>query len=166
MRWLPIITMLTIAWTADPIVAADQHLDGFQDTRWGMSESQVQEIYGGKLARWTTRAITHFGLKHYDVNQCDFTVEFIFDGKGLSHVALTLNDQTKSECTDKVIQSLRSKYGPPSVDGEPSIRGTHASIWFLGNTMVTEFDAFWQATRKSTLFINYEPTQTAGAQKL
>ena len=148
------------------MMAAEQNLDGFQETRWGMSESQVQEIYGGKLTRWTTKAITRFGLRHYDVDQCDFAVEFLFGDKGLSHVNLTLNDFTKLECTGKVIQSLRSKYGPPSVDGEPSIQSneykrTHASIWYLGNTMVTEFDVFWRANRKSTLFFS-----TMGQHKL
>jgi hypothetical protein len=36
-----------------PMMAAEQNLEGFLDTRWGMTEDQVQETYHGKLERWT-----------------------------------------------------------------------------------------------------------------
>jgi hypothetical protein len=50
---MPIIIIATFASIAGPIMAAEQTIEGFQDTRWRMSKSQLQEIYGAKLTNWT-----------------------------------------------------------------------------------------------------------------
>src|SRR5690349_10705350 len=53
MRW---ITIMCIAFTTGicyPMMAAEKNLEGFQETKWGMTENQLQEIYHGELEHWT-----------------------------------------------------------------------------------------------------------------
>lgn len=162
-----------------PTMAAELNLDGFQETRWGMTEAQVQEIYHGKLERWTKafpgvgdvlppKSFLLFGMQHYDIDQCDFSLDFDFKDKRLSKATLGLNDMTRLDCTRKIVDILVRKYGAPRID-EPSTAPyseSHLRTWFVGNTMIREVNLFYPHTRKNQLFIYYEPTQTSGAKKL
>ena len=76
------------------MMAAEENLEGFQETRWGMTEDQIQEISHGKLEHWTkiiegiagiipTNKYLLFGLQHYDIDKCDFSVTFDFTEKRL-----------------------------------------------------------------------------------
>jgi hypothetical protein len=134
-----------------PMMAAEQNLEGFQDTRWGMTEDQLQEVYQGKLGRWTkviegvagipTNKHILFGLQHYDIDNCDFILDFYFSENKLK-VELALNDLTRIGCPRTIVDILVRKYGSPVID-QPS-KDNHMRIWFVGNTMVREIEFFFQ----------------------
>jgi hypothetical protein len=174
MRWLFMSSIGMVVGFAAPLMAHDQNLEGFQGTNWGMSEKQVQEIFDGKLSHWinTETPSNLFGLRHYDVDGCDFSVDFRFDRDGLSRVGMQLNNDTKIECPGLILETLIGKYGLPSTD-RPLIRsdsGSHMRLWYLGNTKIREIDTearkIGTLPLRSSLSIYYEPTQTAGAKKL
>jgi hypothetical protein len=180
MRLVTMMCIALIAGISFPMMAVEQNLEGFQETRWGMTEDQIQEIYHGKLEHWTkiiegiaglqTKKYPVFGLQHYDIDQCDFSVRFAFTQKRLAEVVLDLNDMTRLDCRRTIIDILLRKYGAPAIVDRPSralsSEGLWGRTWFLGSTMVREVDAFFQATSKNMLAIFYEPTQTPGAKKL
>lgn len=105
-RWPSAAAMMGAVLLTHAAARAD-NLPGFQNTRWGMTEQQVQEIYDGKLENWEiftksptsaipSRTFKQFGLKHYDVEGCDFTVSFHFGQTGLSMVSLSLINTKKN----------------------------------------------------------------------
>ena len=135
-QWLLIFAL--VSGISDPVLAFEQHLDGFPGTRWGMSEQQVQEAFLGKLTNISIPGSPSkvLGLKHYDIDKCDCYVSFEFDATGLlSRVGVGLNDETQIECPKMILEILIGKYGVPTTD-EPLISGnpTRMRKWYLGNT--------------------------------
>lgn len=184
MRWVTIVCIALITGVCYRLMAAEKNLEGFQETRWGMTEDQLQEIYHGKLEHWTktvggvaTPATKYpeFGLQHYDIDQCDFSVNLQFKEKRLSSVTLDLNDMnllTKLGCPNKIIDILVRKYGAPDIDQPSKDHSTeiHTRTWFLGNTTLREVDVFWPGVgsypSRNMLDIHYDPSQTPGAKQL
>lgn len=152
--------------------AAETSLDGFQQTKWGMSEQQVNTVYGGTLTHWTVRiggwAFRHFGIKNYDVDGCDMSVSFEFGGGELSRVKLNLKHQTQLGCARKIADTLIAKYGPPTNAEPANTSSSEGKIitWFLGSTKIKHFSFFYPQSGRSLFFIYYEPTRTRGAGKL
>ena len=71
-----------------------QPLDGFEDALWGMSMQQVQSAFGNRLVPFTPPGgdeSSKFGFPHYDVDGCNFDVDFKFENELLARVDLVLN---------------------------------------------------------------------------
>jgi hypothetical protein len=114
-----------------------------------------------------------FGLRHYDIDGCDFNVDFSFYDEKLSEVSLDLNDELKIECPRKIVDILISKYGLPAEDEQRSTwwhSHDHYRRWYLGNTRVLQVDVFYNAIgthpAHTSLYVIYRPTQTSGAKRL
>jgi hypothetical protein len=177
-QWLFLSSLGVIVGIIQPIMGDTRNLDGFQGTKWGMSERQVQEIFEGNLSHWKNKnwsgtTITVFGLKHYDIDGCDFSLEFEFDHAGLARVGLQLNDETKIACPGLIVETLVGKYGLPTTERPlvslPNPSG-HMRLWYIGATRIREIDTapfkMDNLPVRSSLSIYYEPTQTPGAKKL
>jgi hypothetical protein len=183
-RWALVMCIGFITGISHPMMAAEQNLGEFLDTRWGMTEDQVQETYPGKLERWTktyedvaglpAKRFQYFGIQHYDIDECDFYITFDFVEKRLSRATVSLNDLLRLDCPGTIINILVSKYGAPGIDEVPkrpqSDPLSHIRTWFVGNTKVREVDVEFQGVgtlpTRNMLVITYEPTQTPGAKKL
>ena len=101
-----------------------QPLDGFEGARWGMSMQQVQSAFDGRLVPFTPPgddASSKFGFPHYDVDGCNFDVDFKFENERLTRIDLVLiSDFVDAvECPIKIAEILTNKYGAPVID-EPS----------------------------------------------
>jgi hypothetical protein len=149
-----------------------------------MSEKEVQTVYGGSLERWATtlktvypkaasdRSFPHFGIQHFDVDGCDFYVDFIFEKERLYQVILGLNDNFAFGCGIKIADILTSKYGKPSVDEKPLNPNADERIraWFLGPTRIRQHTSYYKAAGSlpSRVFVSlrYEKAITPGAGKL
>ena len=99
--------------------------DGFEGARWGMSMQQVQSAFSGRLVSFTPpgddASSPKFGFPHYDVDGCNFEVDFKFENEHLVRVDLVLisDSMDAAECPTKIAENLTTKYGAPVID-EPS----------------------------------------------
>jgi hypothetical protein len=111
MRYLFIVTIALVSDITHPVLGFEQHLDGFQGTRWGMSEQQVQEVFEGRLSSALIPGSPSkiLEMKHYDIDKCDLYVDFYFDATGLSRVGLGLKDQTQIQCPQMIVDRLIGK---------------------------------------------------------
>ena len=94
-----------------------QRLDGFESARWGMSMQQVQSAFGGRLVPFTPpgddASSPKFGFPHYDVDGCNFEVDFKFENERLVRVDLVLisDSMDAAECPTKIAENLTAKHG-------------------------------------------------------
>jgi hypothetical protein len=102
MRYLFIVAIALVSGITHPVFGFEQHLDGFQGTKWGMSEQQVQEVFEGKLVNAVIPGSPSkiLKLKHYNIDECNVYLDFYFDAAKLSRVGLHLNDETQIQCPD------------------------------------------------------------------
>lgn len=147
-------------------------LDGFYGSKWGMTEQAVQTLYRGAVVPYTTQGVDgtqfpHVGFPRYEVDGCDFYVDFKFDGGRLSRVEMGLNGFDQIACPTKVSDALAGKYGSSRLD-EPS-RGVYSQdrrqVWFAGATKITTFSTFFPALNRTMMSIRYEPL-TSGSGRL
>jgi len=157
---------ITIA-IASPIKA--QGLEGFEGALWGVSMQQVQSAFGGRLVPFTPPeddASSKFGFPHYDVDACNFFVDFKFENERLIRVDLVLISDSidAAECPTKMAERLIAKYGTPVID-EPSremYSQNHTRVWNDGETKISEFSFFFPALNRTILNITYAPAQIPG----
>lgn len=125
---LILCTFATAAVAQDGTGPAD--LQGWQNTRWGMTAAEVQSTLGDSASRvpegdyWTKDkvrfAYTGFVIRDVDIADGKFNVKLLLDAKTnlLSHVFISLADQSADRRTremyfNKLEAALTQKYGKP-----------------------------------------------------
>src|SRR3954464_8474500 len=150
-----VIALMTVAISG---LAKAQHLDIFEGARWGMSMQQVQSAFGGRLVPFTPPggdASPKFGFPHYDVDGCNFDVDFKFENERLARIDLVLISDSidAAECPTKMAEILTSKYGVPVID-EPSremYSQNHKRVWIDGETKISELSFFFPNLTRTIL---------------
>src|SRR5215208_4717284 len=125
-------------------------LDGFEGARWGMSMQQIQSAFDGRLVPFTPPgddASSKFGFPHYDVDGCNFDVDFKFENERLARIDLVLISDSidAAGCPTKMAEILTSKYGVPVID-EPSremYSQNHKRVLIDGETKISELSFFF-----------------------
>jgi hypothetical protein len=144
-------------------------LDGFEGARWGMSMQQIQSAFDGRLVPFTPPgddASSKFGFPHYDVDGCNFDVDFKFENERLARIDLVLISDSidAAECPTKMAEILTSKYGVPVID-EPSremYSQNHKRVWIDGETKISELSFFFPDLTRTILNIIYTPAHIPG----
>jgi len=157
-----------------PAIAYETKLDGFQGTRWGMSEREVQGVFNGQLTYWTKEGgdgkdLQHFGIRRYEVDGCKFYADFEFNSGNLSRVSLNLDDDRQIECLTKMGTLITGKYGQPTSDESETdsygVDSRHRN-WFIGVTRIGLHQHYFRPLSSAVMSIVYTPSRTAGSGKL
>ena len=148
-------------------------LDRFEGPHWGMSMEQVQSAFGGRLVPFTPpgdSTSSKFGFPHYDVDDCNFFVDFKFENERLARIDLVLisDSMDAAGCPTKIAEILTARYGVPVID-EPSkgmYSQDHERVWIDGTTKISEFSFFFPTFNRTILNLVYTPAWIPGAGKL
>ena len=147
-----------------------QPLEGFEGARWGMSMQQVQSAFSGRLVPFTPpgddASSPKFGFPHYDVDGCNFEIDFKFENEHLVRIDLVLisDSMDVAECPTKIAENLTAKYGAPVID-EPSremYSHNQKRVWISGKTKISQFSFFFVALNRTILNITYTPEYIPG----
>lgn len=171
-RGLAIAVWAVVSVGALPAVAYETNVNGFPGTKWGMSEREVQAAIKGKLTHWTSRSddgkeFPHFGIRNYDIDGCNFYVDFEFTESKLSRVSLNLDGDTQIKCPTQIATILTGKYGQPKSDEHTTvgINSRHRK-WFVGATRIEQHEYNFASIGTVMLSVDYFPTRTSSAGKL
>jgi hypothetical protein len=93
-------------------------IDGWNGTKWGMSEAQVQRIFSGRLRRPSMPAFagtdlqrgTYLEIDGFRTGDLEFQLQFDFWKNKLGRVHLIQASDGKSKL---ILEALESKYGLP-----------------------------------------------------
>jgi hypothetical protein len=125
------------------------------------------------VASIPSTTVKYVGIKHYDIDGCDFSLNFEFSPNGLSKVTLSLVDDTKIGCGTMTADLLMGKYGRPEVD-ELDRKGSSDSRtrkWIRGPTLIRHFSSFYNVSpgvpiARNLVTIHYDRMDTPGASRL
>jgi hypothetical protein len=150
------VVIAYFALLVSPTFAAEMR--GWQNTTWGMTESQVRALYSSKL---TSDPLSDgsedspFRFGGYTVASCTFEVRFWFAEGKLARVTLdtamfALSRDNVAEftsyesCKNDVVDLMKQKYGKADeavpqtkqLTGRMSLATERAMVWFEDNTSI------------------------------
>ena len=137
-----------------PLSAADSPKDprGWQEAKWGMTESQIIKVLNGSATLFTDNPIdrsmsfgvSRFGIENFQINRTSFRVLFFMDpgSKGGLMAVMLQPLATTREPPPVIFSDLRallvSKYGTPTCEEEPpGIVSAKSCVWEFPSTVVT-----------------------------
>lgn len=183
MMWTLAVTLAAVglaSWSATAAAQAQRRESkpaaqaadpgGWQKARWGMSQRQVAAAVPGAQefdVKTKTGVSREFGLPAYDVEGCNFRVEFDFDAEKLKSVSLDLTgDKNPINCPGIIMGGLKDRYGAPSSNDTSVFPGmvrvtTETLEWIFPKSIVrvryTNMDA-------SATFLSVTYTSRSGSK--
>src|SRR5438105_3621854 len=155
--------------SSKPKVVAEAQPAGWANTRWGMTEQQIRELYPQAQPVPQKPNITseqaRLRVDKFQLDDKQFTLQFFFDsGGGLHEINLmqrannTIDCITLSTSCDRLEELLNQKYGAPSLrEPQEQIKRRHV-VWNKPN-MIVSFSYLESRTRVDVdcaIFITYK----------
>lgn len=155
-------------------VVASKDINGWGEAKWGMTESEILEIFQGKVAKQERKYyfaddFADTVINNIEIGEFSAKAEFIMNAKTnkLSAVKLSLNkkgDNCKI-CYEKLRDLLTAKYGePPSKDKREY--DTTTSEWIFQRTKIEIHYAIFPRPMPPLLWIVFKEISPAALENL
>lgn len=138
-----VLIVLLVLATVAPMEAAEPNLQGWENTRWGMTRAEVaaarpdaQDISMPDYRKPPRPPGVAFGIPEYQVGACPVRVFFEFKDDRLASVSLHFFVRRTKACFAEFRETFLKEYGAPASEKIRADSGDVDSEWLVGNTRI------------------------------